>query len=300
MELEYFTVDAFTAQVFQGTPVLVFPQADDVTDDMMSKISAEFGFPDTVFVTKSTSPAAVATFRYFTKVGETAFEGHATIGAAYVLNAIESKASAQPIRRFTLDIKSGAIDIVVTNDGKSGVITEFILTTSTKVDNYIPSLQDLAKIFSVDQEGLRCDAFMPLVALGDRPYFIVPMTHRDTLLRAEYSQSAWVSSAATSTLPKDILVFAPAVNNSKHHFIARLMGASIAPGEDPPIGSAMPAFATYLVVSDTSQKDFVIERGAGRSRLSVLNVHIDNVTAERATVRVGGSAVITGQGKLRL
>lgn len=300
MELEYFTVDAFTAHVFQGTPVLVFPQADELADDVMAKIAAEFGFPDTVFVTKPTSSTAVATFRYFTKAGETAFEGHATIGAAYVMNALESKASTQSTRRFTLNVKSGAVDIVVTNDGKSGVVTEFILTTTTKVDNYIPSLQDLAKIFSVDQDSLQCETFKPLVSLGDRPYFIVPMAHRDALLRAAYSQSAWVSSVATSTLPKDILVFAPAAATTKNRFIARLIGAAIAPGEDPPIGSAMPAFATYLVASDTSQKDFVIERGVGHSRLSVLNVHVDNVTSERATVRVGGSAVITGQGKMRL
>jgi predicted PhzF superfamily epimerase YddE/YHI9 len=60
----------------------------------------------------------------------------------------------------------------------------------------------------------------------------------------------------------------------------------------------MPAFANYLIRSDVANKEFVVERGRGRKRLSTLSVHVDQLGQHSTTIRVGGSAVVVSEGHL--
>ena len=300
VRLQFYSVNVFTNEMFEGTQVLVFPNADLLNDATMYKISQEFGFPDTVFITKASTPKSAAKFRLFTRTGESAFEGHATIGAAFVHYTKErSNADGLPYR-FTIDEEVGPIDIVVSDNDDQQLVTEFVVTTHPKFDSYVPSSHDLSRILSVDPSSFHADRFLPMVAVCDRAYLIVPVHSVAELQRAKFSNAAWVSCAATSTMPRELLVFAPATPDSSDHFYARLLGESIDSTDDPPIGSAMPAFANYLIHSDINNKRFIVERGLGYSRLSTLHVHIDDIQLDSTTIRVGGSVVLVSEGELNI
>lgn len=89
------------------------------------------------------------------------------------------------------------------------------------------------------------------------------------------------------------------VDNSNFH--ARLLGPDIGIHDDPPIGSSMPAFTSYLCDHEHLSEGthtFVIDRGSVTVRKSVLNIEMDNKPGESLKIRVGGPAVIVGEGTI--
>ena len=79
----------------------------------------------------------------------------------------------------------------------------------------------------------------------------------------------------------------------------RLLGSRIGLYEDPPVGNAMPAFASYLCSFDFMQKGtytFAVDRGDALYRRSVLNLEMDHKGEDTLTIRVGGSAVMVAEG----
>ena len=302
MKLQYFTVNAFTDTAFQGTQVLVFPDADSADDATMTAINEEFGFPDTVFVKSGSSPDYAAKLRLFTRSGEIAFAGHATIGAAYALFHGGKFVSQGLPFQCTLEEGVGPVDLIFRKNDDSGPVTEFVVKTNPVFETYVPPTEDLAKILGIEHSSFAVDTFSPLVTLCDRPYLIIPVCETHALQQAKFNYAAWVQSSATSTMPTDLFVFSPTSADSTSHFQGRLLGQSIGMEDDPPIGSVMPAFANYLIQCDGSfiSKEIVVQRGRGHKRLSTLKLRIDINANDTTSVRVGGSAVVVSRGELSI
>jgi trans-2,3-dihydro-3-hydroxyanthranilate isomerase len=81
------------------------------------------------------------------------------------------------------------------------------------------------------------------------------------------------------------------------------LGPHIGHDDDPPVGAAVPAFASYLCSFEHTRKGthtFAVDRGDAHSRRSVLNIEMDHKGKAQLTLRVGGSAVIFAQGTVFL
>ncbi|MGH8545518.1 MAG: PhzF family phenazine biosynthesis protein, partial [Gammaproteobacteria bacterium] len=86
-------------------------------------------------------------------------------------------------------------------------------------------------------------------------------------------------------------------------FHARLVAPHIGIGDDPPIASAMPAFAGYLCSHPhirTGTYSFTIDRGEAKARKSLLSVEMNNQRTADLTVRVGGPAVMLSKGLMSI
>jgi trans-2,3-dihydro-3-hydroxyanthranilate isomerase len=73
--------------------------------------------------------------------------------------------------------------------------------------------------------------------------------------------------------------------------------------EDPPVGNAMPAFASYLCSFDFMKKGtytFTVDRGDENNRRSVLNLEMDHKGEYTLTIRVGGAAVMVAEGVMTI
>jgi trans-2,3-dihydro-3-hydroxyanthranilate isomerase len=104
-------------------------------------------------------------------------------------------------------------------------------------------------------------------------------------------------------MAKDMLLFATQSDVPVSNFHARLVGPDIGVHEDPPIASAMPAFTGYLCAHENLAKGrhaFVIDRGMKTTRKSVLSIEMDNNETKENTIRVGGPAVMIGEGLITL
>lgn len=77
---EFFTLDVFTTERFGGNPLAVVTEADELSDQTMQQIAAEFNLSETVFVMKPSQPENTAKLRIFTPARELPFAGHPTIG----------------------------------------------------------------------------------------------------------------------------------------------------------------------------------------------------------------------------
>lgn len=82
MQVEVFTIHAFTESVFGGNPAAVCPLDEWVPDELMQKIAAEFVVSETAFFVKSEDGFDI---RWFTPTVEIDLCGHATLASAYVL-----------------------------------------------------------------------------------------------------------------------------------------------------------------------------------------------------------------------
>lgn len=83
----------------------------------------------------------------------------------------------------------------------------------------------------------------------------------------------------------------------------RLFGSRIGIHDDPPVGSAMPAFASYLCSFEFMQKGtytFAVDRGDENTRRSVLNLEMDHKGDDLLTIRVGGNAVMVAEGIMNI
>jgi trans-2,3-dihydro-3-hydroxyanthranilate isomerase len=135
------------------------------------------------------------------------------------------------------------------------------------------------------------------------PYLVVPVWHYQSVRKARFNYKSWSQSAAPQTAAQEILLFAPKSPEPDADFHARLLGPNIAIYADPPVGSAMPAFCSYLCSFEHTRKGthaFAVERGEQTSRRSLIQLEMDHKQQEKLTVRVGGRAVLFAEGTVEL
>jgi trans-2,3-dihydro-3-hydroxyanthranilate isomerase len=135
------------------------------------------------------------------------------------------------------------------------------------------------------------------------PYLVVPVWNYESVRKARFNYAAWSQSIAPQTAAQEIMLFAPKSPLPDADFNVRLFGPRIGLHDDPPVGSAMPAFCGYLCSFEQTQKGthvFGVDRGDQHSRRSVINLEMDNKREESLTVRIGGHAVLVAEGSLDL
>ncbi|XP_028258297.1 phenazine biosynthesis-like domain-containing protein [Parambassis ranga] len=133
MEIEVFTLDAFTNLPFKGNPAAVCPLVHELTDDLYQKIAAEMNLSETAFIIKLNPSDDFTTgsrfrLRWFTPTTEVNLCGHATLATAAVL--CQYKKNINPMLVF--ETRSG--DLAVVRQGE-GYVMDFPLNPPTQVED---------------------------------------------------------------------------------------------------------------------------------------------------------------------
>lgn len=76
-------VDVFSTEPYQGNPVAVVLDAEDLSDDEMQRIARWTNLSETTFVAPPVTDGADYRVRIFTPGGELPFAGHPTLGTAH-------------------------------------------------------------------------------------------------------------------------------------------------------------------------------------------------------------------------
>lgn len=303
MKTEYFIADVFTKQLFNGAQIAVFPHADGLSDITMQLLASEFNLSETVFVFHPEKSDSKRKMRVFSPKKELDFAGHPIIATAYILGLCGDIPLKDGITPIILEQKIGLIDVTITAvDGKPTFI-QFARTVASIVDRFAPTDEELASFLTIKQSELDHKKYSPRLVSCGFPYLIVPVWNYETVRQAKFNSAAWSQSIAPQTAAQEILLFAPKTPFPDSDFNARLLGPHIGIYDDPPIGSAMPAFAGYLCSFENTQKGthvFAVDRGDAESRRSVINLEMDNKGHEQLPLRVGGEAVLFAQGTIDL
>ncbi|MDA1342335.1 MAG: PhzF family phenazine biosynthesis protein [Proteobacteria bacterium] len=303
MKIDYYIADVFTTQLFNGAQIAVFPNADGLSDATMKLLARELNLSETVFVFHPEGSDAKRKMRIFSPKKEIDFAGHPIIATAYVLGLCGDISLKSGITPIVLEQNIGPIDVNITVvDGKPTFV-QFARNVASIIDLFAPADEELASFLSIKQTELDHKKYSPRLVSCGFPYLIVPVWNYETVRQAKFNSEAWSQSIAPQTAAQEILLFAPKTPFADSDFNARLLGPHIGLYDDPPIGSAMPAFASYLCSFEHTQKGthvFAVDRGDANSRRSVINLEMDNKGHESLSLRVGGAAVLFAQGTIDL
>ncbi len=303
MKINYYIADVFTKQLFNGAQIAVFPSADGLSDATMKLLARELNLSETVFVFHPEQGNNKRKMRVFSPKKELDFAGHPIIATAYVLGLCGDIPLNEGVTPIVLEQNAGAINANISViDGKPTFV-QFARTVVSIVDRFAPTDEELASFLGIKQSELDHKKYSPRLVSCGFPYLIVPVWNYETVRQAKFNSAAWSQSIAPQTAAQEILLFAPKTPFTDSDFNARLLGPHIGLYDDPPIGSAMPAFAAYLCSFEHTRKGthvFAVDRGDANSRRSVINLEMDNKGHEQLPLRVGGEAVLFAYGTIDL
>lgn len=301
MKYDYFIADVFTSKLFNGAQIAVFPKSDGLNAETMQLVARELNLSETIFIFHPLTGELNRRMRIFSPFKEIDFAGHPTIAAAYVLGLCGDIALTDPVTTVCIEQNAGPIEANISSvDGKPTFI-QFSRTVTPIIDRFAPTDEELIGFLGLQQSELDHHKYSPRLVSCGFPYLVVPVWNYDSVRKARFNFAAWSQSVAPQTAAQEIILFAPKSPFQDADFNARILGSRIGLYEDPPIGSAMPAFCAYLCSFEHTRKGthtFAVDRGDTNNRRSVINLEMDNKQEANLTVRIGGQAVLAGKGEI--
>ncbi|TRW95889.1 PhzF family phenazine biosynthesis protein [Candidatus Methylobacter oryzae] len=303
MKYNYYIADVFTKQIFSGAQIAVFPKAEGLSKQQMQLAARELNLSETVFVFHPDKQTTNRVMRIFSPQSEIDFAGHPIIATAFVLASCGEIQLNGAITPMVFEQNTGPVNVNISaEDGKPSFV-QFTRKVSSIIDRFTPSDEELASFLSIQPSEFDHKKYSARLVSCGFPYLIVPVWRYESVRNAKFNYAAWSQSIAPQTAAQEILLFSPKTPFADADFNARLLGPRIGIHDDPPVGSAMPAFASYLCSFEFMQKGtytFTVDRGEQSNRRSVLNLEMDHKKESMLTIRVGGAAVMVVEGVMSI
>jgi trans-2,3-dihydro-3-hydroxyanthranilate isomerase len=297
---KYVHLDVFTDKRYQGNQLLVFTEPAGLDTETMQMMTKESNYSECTFVLPPEQAGTDYRVRIFTRTAETPFAGHPTIGTAFALAHTGALKSGQAKTTFGLGVGPTNIDL----EWKDGKLA-FAWMTQLKptFGKAIPDTAALAAALGLDASAVRAPGGQE-VNCGSN-FFIIPLATRQAVDAAVIDRAKLDAVfAAAGIQQRGLYVFStergqdPAQNDVTAY--TRLVGTGAT--EDPATGSAAGpagAFAAkYGFVPPDRAGSIVFLQGVKVGRPSRLYIRIGMTGAEPTSVKVGGPAVVVGDGMM--
>lgn len=292
MQHRFFTLDVFTTTRFEGNPLAVIVDGDELSADQMHAIAREMNLSETVFVQKPTDDRALARLRIFTTKEELKLAGHPVIGTWFLLAELGVVPAQEGGVHILQQTGAGILPVEIRfKDGRPQRVT-----MTQKEASFKPCKIPVKKLAAA--LGLKPGDFDAKL----RPEFVttgifnlmVPLKNRKALEKIEMNMVE-----LARLMGKDGAVaycFTPA---GTHKVFARgMMPWELY--EDAATGSAAGSLAAYLVkygklaAGDTLN----IAQGVEMGRPSHIEVEVSQ-SGKKLIPRVSGAAVKVFEGIIR-
>jgi trans-2,3-dihydro-3-hydroxyanthranilate isomerase len=299
--LRYHRVDVFADRPFAGNPLIVFPEGDGLDTATMQLIAREMNLSETVFCTKPTEPAEVQ-LRIFTVDRELPLAGHPVIGTHWVLAATGRYRLQDGITTVRGQLKAGVLPVEIESEG--GQVRSVLMTQ--RQPSLAPAFAHkelLAQALGLAQGDLN-DALPARVVDTGVPWLIVPVLTRKAM--ESLAPHPGLCKQVAGICGTDLLyAFTQETLDPGSTAHARhVWFGTVTPGEDPVTGSAAGCLASYLVYEGVllaaPTVELWIEQGTEIGRPGRVKALVDARGTRVERVRVGGQAVLLGEGELRL
>ena len=300
MNARYLTADVFTDRRFGGNQLAVFPDAREITEDLMPQIAREFNYSETTFVFPPDDPSHTAKVRIFTPGGELQFAGHPTIGTAHVLASIGAIRLTGEETRIVLEEGVGPVPVTIrAKDGRPD-FAQLTAARAPELGPPAPSSKTFADMLSLSHDEVLDGDMVPEAWSCGTPFLFVPLKNRAAVARARVKLDSF-ESALANYFTQMVFVFALDAEQSGHDVRARMFSPGIGIPEDPATGSANVALAGYLGSRDPRRDGtlrWTVEQGFEMGRPSILEVEADKKDGRVTTARVGGRTVLVCEGRM--
>lgn len=293
-------VDVFTDQAFGGNQLAVFTDARGLTTGEMQILAREMAYSESTFVLPADHAGAAARVRIFTPTTELPLAGHPTVGTSFVL----ARDSAIPLdgeaTEAILELGVGPVPVVIERrDGRPSFVW---MTQPAPVFGPVRADRDrVAAALGVSVADLHGDWPLQVVSTGV-PFLYVPLRSLAAVAACRPDAAA-LSALFADSDPASLLVFALETVTRDATVHARMFAPhTMGIPEDPATGAAAGPLGAYLArygaLPAGPQTRFVVEQGLEMGRPSHIHVEVRRRGEELIGPRVGGQAVIVGEGDL--
>lgn len=290
MKYVYYLVDVFSAHLFGGNQLAVFPRAEGLSDQQMQQIAREFNFSETCFVLPPKRPEHSARVRIFTPLAEIPFAGHPTLGSAWVIRhhlgltatelVLEENVGSVPVR-----FEAEMLEL------ETAQLPEFQTLEISKAV--------LADLLGIPPEAIARDLPIEQVSCG-APYCVVPINSLVAIQAARFCWHSQDPRLQTWPILGRVYLVCTETQNPDADFHVRLFAPLVGVSEDPATGSAAAVLGAYLWKHQApTGGSWQIEQGQELGRPSQLWVR---VISENASPRifVKGEVCLFASGQLEL
>jgi len=297
MPSSYLHYDVFTREPFRGNQLAVFTDARGMEPWRMQALAREMNFSESTFVLPPEQPGTDVRVRIFTPGVELPIAGHPTIGTAFALAHRGVLKPGQPRVVFGLNIGPTPVDLDW--DGQA-LRFAWMQQPAPAFGPELPERQAVAEALALTEADLDGDLPVQRVSCGV-PYLLVPLVDREAVDRAVSDAAAFrrLGSVVDGDLAIYLFTAGRAAGETAY---SRMFGPGLGIAEDPATGSAAGPLGCYLVQHGVTYGAdagrIVILQGVAMGRDSRLHVSVQGAREAITGVRVGGEAVLVGQGDI--
>ena len=296
----YLHYDVFTDHLFGGNQLAVFLDGRGLAAETMQAIAKEMNFSETTFILPPERSETDVRMRIFTPGHELPMAGHPTIGSTFAL--ARAGVIGPDRERFVFGLGIGPVPVSLTWRGPD---LSFAWMTQGRATfgNPIADKTAAASILGLSDVAVTGTALPVQVVSCGVPYLLVPLTTRaavdNTFLRPDLYDLFKESSKVAAT---GVFVFSAEPGQDKATVYSRMFAPDFGIPEDPATGSASGPLGCYLVrhhvVPPGKAGSILSLQGVKMGRPSSVHISIGLEQGEIASVRVGGEAVLAGEGTL--
>jgi trans-2,3-dihydro-3-hydroxyanthranilate isomerase len=298
----YLHYDVFTDKPLAGNQLAVFTDTTGLTAAEMQAMTRETKFSECTFVQPAELPGTDVRLRIFGPANEMQFAGHPVIGSTFAL--ADDGVIKPGAKEFTFGLGIGPtlVELEWATEGTdtSGRLKFAWMTQQKPV--FGPTLNApaaLAGALGIDPSAFRPGVLPQEVNCGS-PFFMVPLVSRAAVDQAVVDiRAAAAMFEAAKITRRGLFIFSTEPGADGATAYSRMMGAN----EDPATGSASGPLGCYLVKHGLVPPDkagaIVSSQGVKMGRPSRIHIRIDLAGGEISRVRVGGTSVLVGEGRLR-
>jgi trans-2,3-dihydro-3-hydroxyanthranilate isomerase len=281
MKLDYYIVDVFTTEPFEGNALAVVTDGSQLDTKTMQRIAREFNLSETTFIVPVASHNGGTRVRIFTPYSEMEFAGHPTLGTAYVMRRLGIV--PPDARSFTLDENVGPVNVRVDcgDDPLLWLTTPPIRTVRSFAREECAAAIRLAP--SDLLAGVPCE----LLTAGN-PTIFIALKDPATVDRAAVESGSLSALVRQAGMPAVVFPFAPVAGGAYSRMFAPELGVA----EDPATGSSTGPLAAFMMthglIGGADGTTFISEQGTKMGRRSLLHVMVHGKNGSDG-IEVGGN-----------
>jgi trans-2,3-dihydro-3-hydroxyanthranilate isomerase len=293
-------LDVFTNRPFTGIQLAVFPDAAGIDERRMQRIANEMALPETTFVFPPEAPGIDARVRIFTPSRELPMAGSPTIGTIFALaGAGRLRAGAD---KAVLGLGIGPTTVGL-EWGQNALRFAWMMQPIPTFGPIVTDNVAVAAALGIEPEDLAGGNLPVQVGSSGVPFLYVPLRSRAAVDAASIERErlcTLLRSVDREELPVFVFSCQPADDDATVY--SRMFGPCIGIPEDPGTGGAGGPLGAYLlqykaVSADTASR-LVSLQGVRVGRPSRIYIALSARVGVLEEVRVGGEAVVVGEGTI--
>lgn len=299
--LQYCRLDVFTNQAFTGNQLAVFLDAAGVDERRMQRIANEMALPETTFVLPFEVLGTDARVRIFTPSQELPMAGSPTVGTTFALaKAGRLRAGAD---KTVLGLGIGPTTVGL-EWGQNGLHFAWMTQPIPKFGPIVTDIVAVAAALGIQPRDVAGGDLPVQVASSGVPFLYVPLSSRAAVDAASVERTKLCALLRLVNLDEiPVFIFSRESADDDATVYSRMFAPIIGIPEDPATGAASGPLGAYLfqhnAVSAEAASRIVNLQGVRMGRPSRIYIALSIRAGVLKEVRVGGEAVLVGEGTVR-